>query len=268
MLYKYFPTERVNVLQNLAIRFSPLASLNDPYESLPLVEFHEKKAILAEFEEELRQHVEENPDSPELHGKDVEETIKGLVSELGEEFSESVHGEELLEKLTDRFCVLSLSRSKDNLLMWSHYASEGKGYMISFYDDHDFFHERSASGEILGPIPVVYSKTRPVVKSNEEKIHEKLFSRKPLDWAYEEEERLFRVYRFDSDVFGVDSYGKDVRLSSLPKDVISGIYIGYNASDDTVTDLLEAVKNNKLECPVYKASLHPKEYRILFDEIT
>jgi len=38
MLYKYLPVERIDVISNLKVRFSPLKSLNDPFESLPLID--------------------------------------------------------------------------------------------------------------------------------------------------------------------------------------------------------------------------------------
>jgi hypothetical protein len=37
MLYKYLSKDRVDVLQNLKIRFSQPQALNDPFESLPLI---------------------------------------------------------------------------------------------------------------------------------------------------------------------------------------------------------------------------------------
>ena len=36
MIYKFLPQERIDVLQHLKIRYTPLTSLNDPFESIPL----------------------------------------------------------------------------------------------------------------------------------------------------------------------------------------------------------------------------------------
>ncbi|MEZ9144725.1 hypothetical protein AB4138_09845, partial [Vibrio sp. 10N.286.52.C3] len=38
MLYKFLPYDRVDVISDLRIRFSPLDSLNDPYEALPSID--------------------------------------------------------------------------------------------------------------------------------------------------------------------------------------------------------------------------------------
>ncbi|WP_321413254.1 hypothetical protein [uncultured Desulfobacter sp.] len=50
MLYKYLPPERIDVLSNLRIRFSQPRSLNDPFETAPLINF-DGKAALVEFAE-------------------------------------------------------------------------------------------------------------------------------------------------------------------------------------------------------------------------
>ncbi|EKO3898862.1 hypothetical protein P0F33_002945, partial [Vibrio metschnikovii] len=36
MLFKFLPEDRVDVVKNLSIRFSPISSLNDPFEQMPL----------------------------------------------------------------------------------------------------------------------------------------------------------------------------------------------------------------------------------------
>ena len=43
MLFKYLPAERIDVLENLKIRFSPLGSLNDPFEAQPLIDLGEER---------------------------------------------------------------------------------------------------------------------------------------------------------------------------------------------------------------------------------
>ena len=57
MLYKYLPPERIDVLKNLKIRFSPLGSLNVPFEALPLVDLsEEKQKIHDRMEKDLKEY--------------------------------------------------------------------------------------------------------------------------------------------------------------------------------------------------------------------
>ncbi|HCG8023171.1 TPA: DUF2971 domain-containing protein [Vibrio parahaemolyticus] len=47
----------------------------------------------------------------------------------------------LVEALSCQLGVLSLSKSDRNELMWTHYASEGKGLAVTFDDKHPFFNQ-------------------------------------------------------------------------------------------------------------------------------
>ncbi|OUS51807.1 hypothetical protein BM607_011295 [Shewanella sp. SACH] len=46
MLFKYLPIDRIDVLENLKIRFSPLMSLNDPFECQPLIDMKNERDML------------------------------------------------------------------------------------------------------------------------------------------------------------------------------------------------------------------------------
>ncbi len=56
MLYKYMPCERVDVLEKLKIRFSPLPSLNDPFESKPLIDITvERNELVSDMETNIEE---------------------------------------------------------------------------------------------------------------------------------------------------------------------------------------------------------------------
>jgi len=59
-----------------------------------------------------------------------------------------------LKSINEEFGIFSLSKSKNNLLMWSHYADSHKGYCIGF--DHEMLLNISGS---LGS--VIYSNLFP-----------------------------------------------------------------------------------------------------------
>ena len=50
MLYKYLSDERVDVLENLKIRFSPFTSLNDPFKACPLIDISKE---IVEYEADI-----------------------------------------------------------------------------------------------------------------------------------------------------------------------------------------------------------------------
>ena len=47
----------------------------------------------------------------------------------------------LVEALSCQLGILSLSKSDTNELMWTYYASEGKGLAVTFNENHAFFNQ-------------------------------------------------------------------------------------------------------------------------------
>ena len=63
MLFKYLPIERIDVLEKLKIRFSPLQSLNDPYESMPSFNIEDLvEAVVKNNNQQLDEIWEKTPD--------------------------------------------------------------------------------------------------------------------------------------------------------------------------------------------------------------
>ena len=81
MLYKYFPSDRVDVLEKLKIRFSPLQSLNDPFEQAPLIVLDKINGqTISEFSGELDEfwfHMDPS-DKTEEHRKSFEKEKGGI----------------------------------------------------------------------------------------------------------------------------------------------------------------------------------------------
>lgn len=268
MLYKYLPAERVDVLERMLIRFSPLKSLNDPFEYRPIYdasdEFDDatKKAL-----EEFREEVVFDDQGNIVTEEEFVIILGGLRKEKEQEPEVKYLGEKMASNLTDSFGVLSLSRNKSSLLMWSHYASQGEGFVISFKREHAYFHRPDPEGRPSKPMPVIYSTERPIFKNKDSEHTDRIFCHKPQEWAYEEEERVFCMYDSEVPIEGVDKYGQNIRLSAIPRDAINAIYLGYNSSDDLEKRILEAINSNSLNCTLYRGSISDGEYRVKFDEI-
>lgn len=268
MLYKYFSKERLDVVERRLIRFSPLRSLNDPFESLPLLGIKsEINKLLVEANIELDSYwanLEEKTDEAESELLDARRTIEDHGNKVSKP---DLVGAEFMGNLGDDFGVLCLSRTNRSLLMWSHYTDNGKGYVLAFDEKHEFFNQKSLSGEATNPIPVVYSTDRQIVDVRDEQYYEKLLCRKSLDWSYEEEERIFTSFASSCEIVGTDDYNQKIILSDIPSDAVKAVYIGYNASKSTELALISSASRNFNECPVYKARICPDEYRVVFDQI-
>lgn len=270
MLYKYLQVERIDVLENLKIRFSPLKSLNDPFESLPLIDVEENvDAAVKDLLEELDGVWEKTPiEEKTTENRDLlEQSRKAVFKGARSAMEPSRVGQGLMNLLNDNFGVLSLSRSNTSLLMWSHYTGSNTGYVIAFDDKHDFFKQRDIKGNIVRPMPVIYTGKRSYINEKHHNWYQKLLCEKPLDWAYEEEERLFLSHPNKNAAIGKDEYGMDIILTSLPKETISAIYLGYNSSEDTEKKVISALNQHGIEKPIYKAAMSKREYKIEFETI-
>ncbi|MGV2933105.1 DUF2971 domain-containing protein [Vreelandella venusta] len=271
MLYKYFGPERVDVMRSLSIRFSPLLSLNDPFESLPLVEARSAKEMLIsevinDLEElwEKTDEVEKTAENRAL----LEKTRADTITNIEDKFNASNTGREVVTMLGDDFGVLSLSRTEKSILMWSHYAAEGRGFVIGLDESHPFFRQQDARGRITKPLPVVYTTARSTVSPGDGRFDEKFLCEKALEWAYEEEERVFRFLRnIEARSMGKDQYGQSIVLTHLPKEAIQSVFLGYRADTDLMSSVFQAIEKNEIECSVYRARICDNQYRIVFDQL-
>ena len=267
MLFKYLPRERIDVLENLSIRFSPLLSLNDPFEQSPLIDMKvERKELQLDVESEMKELINtatEEEKTDEFY-KLLQTTKDELLRNIENKTNPSYVGKELISLLGDNFGVLSLSRTEKSLLMWSHYAGEGKGLVLGLDDSHPFFKQRDLEGNITRPLPITYSSNRRKVIPNEKQYYQKLLCEKPLEWAYEEEERLFYSFGPDVKVVGKDDYDQKIILSALPKEAIKAVYIGYQTSKSDKERILSAITKNNIICSQYFSSICNEEYKIVF----
>ena len=193
-LFKYLPPERIDVLENMKIRFTSVVSLNDPYESL-------------------------------MRLGDVNAFVDHKLGDNG-------------------FKFVSLSRNNENLLMWSHYSASHEGYVLAFDRNHSFFSTAEA---------VRYRRIRAnfngaKIPFSKEDILKHVVLEKAIDWAYEEEERLFLQDTPDSAVnIGSDKWGQPIILNSIPEDCILGVYLGVKASEEFKKQIIEVLKSIKFK---------------------
>ncbi len=100
--------------------------------------------------------------------------------------------------------IFSLSKDPMNVLMWSHYAANHSGFCIGFKLSEKFT-EFNATEEIIGCVPVRYTKNNPFVdyfrkiaktKSRPELVWQTLhtdgMTSKAQAWSYEQEVRVLR----------------------------------------------------------------------------
>jgi len=99
MYYKYLSPDRFDVMCNLKIRFTQPGALNDPFEDAPLIKYENTEPYFLILTENKR--------------KVIPNSRKEEPAKLGQQ---------LKEHLNYAVGILSLSRTRKNQLLWSHYA--------------------------------------------------------------------------------------------------------------------------------------------------
>jgi len=243
--YKYLHPERVDVLRNLRIRFTQVSALNDPFESLPgtiqkgrewyLQQFHEKRVdpemvrfgITGQIEREQFGRAREKEYFTNFLTCYTDQKWLEEQSEYVQHGSDHVQG------------CLSLSATPKNILMWSHYAHNHKGYVIGFDAEHDYF------GRTVRP--VIYSDLRPSHNPLEERHSGEIFYTKSRDWSYEQEHRKHQAFveaiklpnghtllplkKADGPI----PANLAIVLYPLPKDSIKCLILGWKSSPELLT---------------------------------
>lgn len=171
VVYKYFSSCR-NFFEDRLIRFTPRSALNDPFEVRPSTEG-------------LVRYIYRNRSSPNESLASVEEEV---LRRQDRYFTKDNSAIPFLNELG----ILSLTECKSNLLMWSHYANEHKGYVVGFDPSHEFFRRKVQSSHLshingLGELlPVRYDSHRGVDPDS----YIDWFFQKSNEWIYEKEHRI------------------------------------------------------------------------------
>ncbi|MEY4588162.1 MAG: hypothetical protein RL497_238 [Pseudomonadota bacterium] len=266
MLYKYLPSDRIDVLESLKIRYSPLKALNDPYEIyLPINVDSETNESLQQGFDEIDAYLNTLPENEaaELKRQSFREAYK---EGFKPQFNNIIASENLVESLGNSFGVLSLSRTKDSLLMWSHYASQHSGFVIGFDETKIDPHQFDRSGAKVIPSKVMYSKNiRHITFSGDS--WKEMLSQKPIEWEYEQEERFFMTDMDLSRSIGLDGFSTEIVLSSLNPTSILEIFIGCRAAEETKIRIFNSVKLHALNCDIYNCSTSKEKYGLIFHKV-
>lgn len=175
-------------------------------------------------------------------------------------------GRQLAENLAATQGVLSLSRANNNLLMWAHYADSHRGFVIAVDEGHPFFHEPNSAGIFTKPHDVVYSSMRPTNNPGDTQGYLKLACHKSIDWAYEEEVRVFK--NFEPVGPGHPPHAQDkVHLFQLPADCIKQVFIGANATPKDREKIIQLAAERPFEVEVFDSRLSDERFELLFEKI-
>jgi hypothetical protein len=212
--------DRLDVLKNRLIRFTPPAVSNDLTDFLPRLVDSDALGESVARSYGSRRLAEEHPELPT-------EVVQVLV-DLNVEFLRAGHGamhrflQSYIHAMRSEFGVLSLTEDPLHPAMWAHYANNSAGFIISFRPDHRFFFPEEGPRWLNNLEPVIYSRRRTYSSNTIDGAA--LMFEKDAKWAFEREWRQVRKLR------SADRVENNIHLFSLSPDVLNGIILGPRMS--------------------------------------
>jgi hypothetical protein len=278
-LYKYIHPDRIDVIENLEIRFTQPDALNDPFELQPhfesLVAEADVLANLPEVPGDLRPMVAQAYAMLSEHQRallPLDRAMQAIGSFMATDDARKATAEGLqfflgamrdgaapirdaiYRAFNDNVGILSLSEIPDHELMWAHYADRHRGLVLCFDEGHPFFdRRRSEHDEFYFVRRVRYSDSRAVSIASLD--GDALLVTKGTQWAYEREWRM--LLPLQDSTRSLTIAGDAVHLFAFPSDTLKSIILGAHASEATETTLRNLLRHSPelSHIPVSRAKL-------------
>lgn len=249
-LYKYLSHDRLDVLTDQMIRYTPLGSFNDPFEGIAcmdskLTQLHMEQEISQKsFEEQYDilpiaiQNKISRYDFISILTNEINnpENIKKLV----ERFKEKIE-KNLRDSMDESIGALSLSEQGVNRLMWSHYASNGCEFALQFNAHHAYFDKkRDEKDELRHLRKVLYRPNKPV-KSFFNFTGQAYFLTKHKDWSYEREWRILLPLNQATKIID-----KNIHLFSYPPNALEAVILGPRTAYNTKLKIKEIIRESSI----------------------
>jgi hypothetical protein len=256
-LYKHVEPERIDILENLKIRFTPPTSFNDPFDLSP--------AIVQPSEIEMKSLERKVADriywklyfsGRVLSRKEFDKILNGPQEKAREFFRDNpdFFREEFARRQSDWFGktmgILCLSETANNLLMWSHYTDSHKGFIIEFDPRNPFFYKPDKPVGIhcghLEQVEYPETENRPEFTPRGKDFHSmsSMFITKSIHWNYEQEWRVFQLLEHSNQRLTLGQ--ETIHLFDLPPDCMTGIIVGCKMEEqpETMKRFIRAIKSN------------------------
>lgn len=253
IVYKYLPPSRIDVLEYSRIRFTQPALFNDPFETFP---------CFLEYGPWLLQTIHQQA-SDKFGEKAAQQTLRQRQTLATQKLLD------LPKILSKYFVILSLSKTRDNLLMWSHYAESHRGFVIGFDSSNQFL--APGNGKTKDGLKSVhYSNKRYIVPKsgfqsldvpNLREANDRVFFTKGTYWKYEREVRIL-AHPNSADTVLPGSDGQDIYLFSFPTESVKEIIFGFQISKPHQRQIFELVRSKYPRATIGKAFPHQSEFSV------
>jgi hypothetical protein len=253
IVYKYLPPSRIDVLEHSRIRFTQPAALNDPFETFPCFLKYGPWILDTMNQSAIKKFGIQAANETFSQRQDL--VVQTLLN--------------LPKTLSKYFVILSMSKIRDNLLMWSHYSDSHKGFVVGFDSSSPFFAPGRGKAKD-GLKSVRYSKRRYVIPEtgfhslndpNLRKSNAQVFFTKNPCWKYEREMRIL-AHPDSADVVLPSSTEYDFRLFNFPVECIKEVIFGFKMIESDQRSVFDLVRSKYPNAKVGKAFPHKSKYEL------
>jgi hypothetical protein len=267
-LFKYIRPERIDVVENLEIRFTQPDALNDPFELRPHFESIVAEAdVLANFpqapvdlrpmvaqaysilSEEQRATLPLDAAMQAIEAFMATDDARQATAQGLQLFLQSMRDgaapirEAIYHAFKDNVGILSLSEIPDHELMWAHYADTHRGFVLCFDEQHSFFNRRRSENDEFYFVRKVHYSDDPAV-SLATIDGDALLVTKGTKWSYEKEWRMLVPLRDATRSLKIG--GDTVYLFAFPPEALRGIILGAYTTP-TIEASVRNLLNNRRE---------------------
>ncbi|MEL4015976.1 DUF2971 domain-containing protein [Dryocola clanedunensis] len=279
-MFKYFPPERIDVLERNLICFSKPDHLNDPYE---LSATYNLDPFMDELTNNLSTVNLIDHLTPEFKGllsllKESEQAkiiaqsqfilpqLLKVNKEFILQFTQSKF-DDIKSEICKSIRILCLTEKPDNLLMWTHYADSHKGFVIEFDTQSSFFNQRRSDKDEFGYLrKVKYVEKIPELAPLTSKSIE-YWTTKSVEWKYEHEWRMFLTEGTASTSITKQDIKYD--LYTLPSEAILSIIIGSKSTSKFENEMKNILQKNLRykHIAVKKARKSNENFQVIIDHL-
>ncbi|HCA5041531.1 TPA: DUF2971 domain-containing protein [Acinetobacter baumannii] len=243
----------LGIFNNKVLKYTKPMDFNDPYDcdfefKIDFTSFGRKT-----FENFCGSKISDN------QWNEVKNTI---IKDIVNSFSSN----DIRYEFRSKFSVTCFNSNPLNMLMWSHYADNHKGFLL------EFKYPKKDHGDLIfpQPLPVIYSRDFPTVevKFSDLNMHtldddfklqslliKKMILTKSDDWEYEKEFRAMNIH--------------GNMLVPFPAEFLSSVVLGSNMPIEYRNDVKNSVNqfniNNNLDISVFEAKTVRGKFMINVD---
>ena len=242
ILYKYVTSHRaltcIPEVGDGTLRATQPAALNDPFECAVTTVYV--------FPDEAEENREIAKVLTEINGSKpvTEEDVHRARREHGSLFTRQL----FTAQVSTRFGIVSFTTDPRHPLMWSHYTTDGSGFVIGY--------DAAELSKLAGPVGclrnVTYSDQPPpimgpIVLVSPDSNLPKLLSCKSGHWSYEGEWRLIVELNRTIGTGETDQHGQPINLVQVPNEAVVSVYYTERTPRESVKLIRDrlADKNNR-----------------------